>query len=350
MEKLIIAGRLIGPGESPYIVAEIGSNHNGSMELCRRLIDAAHECGADAVKFQSWSKSSLISNAEYARNTKYGTDHKKLPSLEDEVERYQLTREQHNEAASYCRQRGITFFSSCFSRKEVDLLESLDVPAYKIASMDVNHLPLLKYVAGTRKPVILSTGLATLGEIERALEVLRAAGSGPVALLHCVSIYPSPPDVVNLRNMVTMQTAFDVPVGYSDHSLGAAIPLASVALGACAIEKHFTLDKTMEGWDHAVSADPAEMVFIVRESKNIFAALGSAVRTLNDSQMEKRKVFRRRMVAARILRRGHVLAAGDVDFKRPGTGIGPDELSYVVGRSLVRDITAEEELEWKDFA
>src|SRR5262249_27089521 len=150
----------------------IGSNHNGDMGLCRTLIDAARDCGADAVKFQSWSKSSLISKPEYARNTRYGLD-AKLESLEDEVERYQLTTAQHRDVADYCRDREITFFSSCFSPEEVDLLESLDVPAYKIASMDVNHLPLLEYVAKTGKPVVLSTGLATLGEIERALDVLR---------------------------------------------------------------------------------------------------------------------------------------------------------------------------------
>jgi N-acetylneuraminate synthase len=350
MEKLNIAGRLVGPGEPPYIVAEIGSNHNGDMDLCRKLIDAAKECGADAAKFQSWSKSSLISKPEYERNTKYGTDHAKLPSLADEVERYQLTRDQHHEVAAYCQMRGITFFSSCFSPEEVDLLESLNVPAYKVASMDVNHLPLLDYVARTGKPVILSTGLATIGEIERALGVLRHRGSGPIALLHCVSIYPSPPEIVNLRNIKTLETAFDVPVGYSDHSLGASIPLAAVALGASMIEKHFTLNKTMEGWDHAVSADPEEMSYLARESSNVFAALGSSVRSLSDAQQEKRKVFRRRMVAVRNVRKGEGLSMRDIDFKRPGTGIRPDEMEYVLGRRLSRDVSAEEELDWKDFA
>ncbi|MCM3874391.1 MAG: N-acetylneuraminate synthase family protein [Pyrinomonadaceae bacterium] len=349
MEKLNIAGRLVGAGEPPYIVAEIGSNHNGDMDLCKRLIDAAKDCGADAAKFQSWSKWSLISKAEYARNTKYGTDHAKLPSLEDEVEKYQLNPEQHREVAEHCRKRDITFFSSCFSSSEIELLESLDVPAYKIASMDVNHLPLLERVAQTRKPVILSTGLATLGEIERALSVLREGGAGEVALLHCVSIYPSAPEIVNLRNMATMQSAFDVPVGYSDHSIGASIPLAAVALGACIIEKHFTLDKGMEGWDHAVSADPLEMSHLVQESRNVFSSLGSSVRAVNESQLAKRKVFRRRMVAIRSLKKGESLTPNDIDFKRPGSGIRPDELEYVVGRPLLRDLQSEDEIEWADF-
>jgi N,N'-diacetyllegionaminate synthase len=349
MEKLSIAGRSIGPDERPYIVAEIGSNHNGDMQLCRKLIDAAQDCGVDAVKFQSWSKSSLISKAEYARNTSYTKSNGRQPSLEEAVEKYQLTREQHREIADYCDERKIVFFSSCFSRQEVDLLESLNVPAHKIASMDVNHLPLLEYVAATGKPIILSTGLATLGEIERALEVLKDHKSGPVALLHCVSIYPSPPNIVNLHNIGTLLHTFDVPIGYSDHSLGAAIPLAAVALGACIIEKHFTLNKETEGWDHAISADPAEMTLLVRECQNVQAALGSTVRTLSVEQIEKRNAFRRRLVVTRAIAKGERLTADDVEFKRPGTGIRPDELTYVLGRAMARDVEADEEMSWMDL-
>ena len=350
MEKLNIAGRPVGPGEPPYIVAEIGANHNGDMTLCRAMIDAARECGADAVKFQSWSKSSLISRAEYDRNTAYVSKQRNQPTLEESVDQYQLSRAQHEEISAYCRKTGVVFFSSCFSNAEVDMLESLDVPAYKIASMDVNHLPLLQYVAATHKPVILSAGMAMLGEVERAIGTLRAAGSGPVAILHCLSIYPSPPAQVNLRTMDTWRSAFDVPVGYSDHTLGLAISLGAVALGACIIEKHFTLDRTLEGWDHAISADPAELRAIVEGSRDTFAALGSAERRVNADEIAKRKVFRRRMVARRDMRKGDRLAAADVDFKRPGTGIQPDELRYVVGRAVIRDVRAEDELDWSDFA
>jgi N-acetylneuraminate synthase len=350
MEKLSIAGRVIGAGEPPYIVAEIGSNHNGDMQLCRKLIDAAMECGVDAVKFQSWSKASLISKAEYARNTQYTKSKGPQPTLEETVEKYQLTPEQHREVAAYCRKLNLCFFSSSFSRQEVDLLESLDAPAHKIASMDINHLPLLQHLAQTGKPLILSTGLATLGEIERALELLRMNGSGPVALLHCVSIYPSPPEIVNLRNILTLQRAFNVPVGYSDHSLGAAIPLAAVALGACIIEKHFTLDKKTPGWDHAISADAEEMAYLVHESRNVQMALGSTVRTVNAAQIEKRKAFRRRLVVTRALGKGDRLTLADMEFKRPGTGIAPDELAYVLGRALIRDVEADEELSWTDLA
>jgi len=350
MEKLAIEGRAIGSGEPPYIVAEIGANHNGDMELCRKIIDAAKACGVDAVKFQSWSKASLISKAEYARNRRYVSRDQQLPTLEQAVEQYQLTPDQHREIAAYCRDRGIVFFSSCFAPEEVDLLESLDVPAYKIASMDVNHLPLLEYVASKGRPVILSTGMATLGEIERALNVLRNGGSGPVVLLHCVSIYPSPPEIVNLQNIGTLQHIFDVPVGFSDHTLGTAIPLAAVTLGACMIEKHFTLDTSLEGWDHAISTDPDDMHYLVRESKNVFNALGSPLRVISPAEMEKRKVFRRRLVVKRAIEKGEKITASDVDFKRPGTGIHPDQLNHVVGRSLTRNVEAEEELDWADLA
>lgn len=352
MESVSLAGRLVGPEAPPYVVAEIGANHNGDLELCRRLVDAARDAGADAVKFQSWSKDSLISRGEYERNARhtnaYGNG--SGPTLAESVERYQLGAAQHQEIAAYCQAQGITFFSSCFSAGEVDLLESLGVPAYKIASMDVNHLPLLTYVGRTGKPVILSTGMATLGEIERALDTLREAGSGPVILLHCVSVYPCPPSIVHLRNLGTLQRAFDVPVGYSDHTLGIAVPVAAVALGACLLEKHFTIDRALEGWDHAISADPAELRALVIGARDAFDALGSAVRTVDPAQRAKRAVFRRRLVVTRDLPRGARIGLEDVDFKRPGTGIRPDELPYVVGRPLARDVAAEEEIAWSDLA
>jgi N-acetylneuraminate synthase len=350
MDELNIAGRRIGTGQPPYIVAEIGSNHNGDMTLCRRIVDAARNAGADAVKFQSWSKASLIGRAEYERNTKYAKQDPSALTLERAVEKYQLTPEQHREIAAYCRGVGITFLSSCFSAPEVDLLESLGAPAYKIASMDVNHLPLLAYVARTGKPVVLSTGMATLGEIETALGTLRRGGSGLVILLHCVSMYPSPALEVNLRNIPTLQAAFGIPVGLSDHSLGSAIPLAAVALGACLIEKHFTVDKKLEGWDHAISADEGDLAALVQGSREVFEALGRAERIVGDAEIEKRRVFRRRMVARRPMKKGEHLRPEDVDFKRPGTGINPDELRYVVGRVLTRDVTIDDELDWADFA
>lgn len=349
MKTLKFGNVEVGTGTPPYIIAEIGSNHNGDMNLCHRLIDAAADAGAHAVKFQSWTDKSLIAEEEYARNTEYSDKKKHFGSLREMVTAYQLTSDQHREAHAHCKKRGITFCSTPFSVEEVDLLEDLDVPFFKIASMDVVHLPLLKYVARKKRPVVISTGMATLGEIEQAVEAVRAEGNEQLVLLHCVSIYPPEYRSIHLRNMQTLREAFDVPVGFSDHTLGTAIPLAAIAVGACVIEKHFTLDQDMEGWDHAISANPAQLKEIVEEGRNVFLSLGESRRVVSVEEMEKRKKFRRSLVVRRALNRDHVLEEADLDSKRPGTGISPNELHYVVGRCLAFDVAADQVLRWKDL-
>ncbi len=349
MEQLDLAGRLVGPGHPPYIIAEIGANHNGDMDLCKTMIDEAVRCGADAVKFQSWSVDSLISKAEYGRNATYSDPERHFGSLREMVERYQLSAAQHAEVAAYCKEKNVHFMSTPFSPEEVDLLVSLGAPALKIASMDVNHLPLLQHIARTGLPVILSTGMATLAEVATALSTLREHGSGPVALLHCISIYPPDYEDIHLHNIPMLQDTFDVPVGFSDHSFGTAIPLAAVALGACIIEKHFTTDKTMQGWDHMISADPPELESICRESRNVFLALGQRERTVSGAELDKRKKFRRCTVLRRHVEAGQVLSLDDLDFKRPGTGIHPNEYPYVVGRRVKRALGADHELTWSDL-
>lgn len=349
MSAFTIAGHAVGRGARPFIIAEIGSNHNGDLDLCYQLIDAAARCGAHAVKFQSWSSNSLVGKAEYARNTTYADTKKHFGTLEQMVEAYQFTPDMHRLALERCRENGVAFMSTPFAPEEVALLEELGVEAYKVASMDVNHPMLLEAIGATRKPVLLSTGMATLGEVERALDVLQQAGAGPVVLLHCVSIYPPDPDDVNLRNIAMLEQAFDVAVGFSDHTLGIAIPLAAVALGACVIEKHFTLDKQLAGWDHAISADPSELAALVTESELVHRGLGSSVRRVSDAEMQKRIKFRRRIVLRRALPAGHVLQLADLDFKRPGTGIDPDQYGLVVGKRLVGACEADHELEWTDL-
>ncbi len=339
----------IGPGKPPYIIAEVGSNHNGGMDLCHQLIDAAAEAGAHAVKFQSWSDKSLIAEEEYQRNTEYSDKKKHFGSLREMVAKYQFTRDQHRHASAHCKERGIAFCSTPFSVEEVDLLEELDVPFFKIASMDVVHLPLLRHAARKKRPMVISTGMATLGEIEQAVETIRAEGNEQIVLLHCVSIYPPEYGAIHLRNMSTLQKAFDVPVGFSDHTLGTAISLAAIAIGACIIEKHFTLDQNMEGWDHAISANPTQLREIVVEGRNIFCALGETRRTVSPDEIEKRKKFRRSLVARHRLDRDHLLIEADLDAKRPGTGIPPDKLPYVLGRRLATDIAADQVLRWEDF-
>ena len=220
MRPVNLGAVAVGGDNPPYIVAEVGSNHNGDMDLCLRLIDAAAEAGADAVKFQSWSETSLIANEEYERNPTYADKKKHFGSLREMVRAYQLTPEQHVVARDHARERGIAFCSSAFAPAEADLLADLDVPFIKIALMDVTNLPLLAHVAGTGKPVVISVGMATLGEIDRAMETVRAQGNEDIVLLHCVSIYPAPPSTVHLRNIETLRRAFDVPVGFSDHTMG----------------------------------------------------------------------------------------------------------------------------------
>jgi N,N'-diacetyllegionaminate synthase len=350
MRTVDFAGRIVGEGHPPYVIAEIGSNHNGDMDLCRRLIDAASEAGADAVKFQSWTESTLIAKEEYDRNPEYSDKKKHFGSLREMVRAYQLTPDQHRVAHSYCAERGVAFCSTPFAPEEVDLLDELDVPFFKIASMDLVHLPLLTYTARKGRPMVISTGMATMGEIERAVATIRAAGNDRIVLLHCISIYPPDHETIHLRNMATLAQAFNVPVGFSDHSLGVSIPLAAIALGACVIEKHFTLDKDMEGWDHAISADPPELRTIVSDGLNVFRALGSTQRTVSEAEMEKRVKFRRSLIAKRALPRGHALSIEDLDYKRPATGISPDELGYALGRRLAADVQEDQVIRWDDLS
>jgi len=265
------------------------------------------------------------------------------------VRAYQFTVEQHWEAKKHCETRGVSFCSTPFSNEEADLLESLDVPFFKIASMDIVHLQLLRHVARKLRPVVISTGMATLAEVEQAVDTVRAEGNSEIILLHCISIYPPEYETIHLRNLQTLEQAFEVPVGFSDHTLGTAIPLAAIALGARVIEKHFTLDKDMEGWDHAISANPAEMRTIVEEGNNVFRALGSHRRQVSSAEMEKRKKFRRSLVVRKALQKGDVITEQDLTAKRPGTGISPNELRYVIGRELEMSVEEDHVLNWGDL-
>ena len=334
----------------PYVIAEIGANHNGDMDLARKMIDSAKSCGCDAVKFQSWTPASLVSQAEYERNQTYEDSPKKhFGSLRDMVERYYLREDQHWELKRYCDSIGIEFCSTPFSEEEANLLEMMNVPFFKIASMDINNLSFLRHVALKQRPILLSTGMASLSEIETAVRTIESEGNSQIVLLHCIAIYPPAYEDINLNNIPMLRQAFGYPVGFSDHTIGISIPLASVALGSCLIEKHFTLDKDMPGWDHAVSANPQEMKVIVEESHHIIKALGSFRRTVSQAEEDKKLKFRRSIVAASRLEKNHKITFHDLVVKRPGNGIPPDRVDYVIGRTLNKDKKSDELITWEDL-
>lgn len=350
MKIKITKNKLIYDYCKPFVIAEIGANHNGDMDLAKKMIDSAKKCGADAVKFQSWTPYSLVSEGEYKKNQSYDDSPKKhFGSLKEMVEKYYLRPEEHFELKKYCDSVGIDFSSTAFSVEEVDLLNDLDVEFFKVASMDINNNGLLEYMAKFNKPMILSTGMASLTEIETAIQVVENKGNKNIVLLHCISIYPPENRDIHLNNIITLRNTFGYPIGFSDHSIGFTIPLAAVALGACVIEKHFTTDKDLPGWDHAVSADPYEMDIICRESANISDALGDYKRTVSPAEQEKKLKFRRSAVVKHDLSSGYTLTEDDILFKRPGTGIEYSELKYILGRKLNKDLSADDLISWDDL-
>ena len=286
------------------------------MDLAKKMIDSAITCGCDAVKFQSWNNKSLISKTGYNQNTVF-TDSKKkhFGSLEEMVDKYYLRKEQHFELKNYCISRGVDFCSTPFSQEEADLLIKLDVEFFKVASMDINNYPLLKYVAQFDKPILLSTGMANLGEIEKAVKIIEKEGNSKIIILHCVAIYPPEDKDLNLKNISMLQKTFGYPVGFSDHTIGFAASLASVALGACIIEKHFTTDKDLQDGIMEISANPNEMKIIVENTRIINNSLGQFKRIVSVAEEEK-KSFRKSIVLNKNFKAGDIIKEDDIDLKR----------------------------------
>lgn len=335
----------------PYIIAEIGSNHNGDMELAKKMIDSAKECGADCAKFQSWSKDTIFSKKVYDENHFLADDYRNRTdyTLEEIVDEYSIDAKDHIELKKYCDHVGIDFASTPFSKREVDLLvDELNVSFVKVASMDISNEPLLSYIAKKGKPVIISTGLSRMSDICRAIECLEDNGCTQIVILHCVSIYPPDDSQVNLNNIDMLRECFGYPTGYSDHTLGAVAPIISLAKYPCVIEKHFTLDKNMEGWDHKVSADPQDLKQIVEAAHSAFTMLGSHRKVRNENE-ERRNAFCRSIVAAKPISQGQVITEEDIDFKRPGTGISPRDWRFVVGKTAKRDLSYDEIIQMEDF-
>jgi len=348
--SILIGDRAVGPGSPAYVIAEAGSNHNRDLDTAKKLIEVAAEAGADAVKFQTYTAEGMYSRSTPSMS--YLSDDNLLRDSESVwglIKRIEMPWEWHGELAEHAQRFAIDFLSTPFEEKAVDALEEVGVKAYKIASYEVNHLPLIERCAKTGKPLLISTGMASLGDIERALDVVNGLGYDAVALLHCAINYPPSFDDLNLRAIQTLRGAFDVPVGWSDHTLGHTADVVAVALGASLVEKHFTLSRSQDGPDHGFALEPAELSGMVAAIREAEASLGSTVKRVTEAEGEMYRLGRRSLVAARDIAAGARLARDDIAVKRPGTGIPVHELHAVVGRHAGRDIPADEVLTWQDI-
>lgn len=341
---LRIGGRQVGAGAPCYVIAEAGANHNRDLGMGKALIDVAADAGADAVKFQTYSAETL-----YSRHTPRFTYLEGVSdqSTFDLIKGIELPREWQADLAEHARARGIQFLSTPFDYRAVDELAALDVPAYKIASFEIVDLPLIAYAARRGRPMILSTGLATYEDIADAVAACAAEGNRAVALLQCASLYPAPPARMNLRAMATMRAAFDVPVGLSDHSLGIHVAVAAAGMGASIVEKHFTLDRALPGPDHPFAIEPGELRELVRQIREVEAALGDGVKTgPAPDEQEMHAKARRSLIAARDIPKGTTIERSMIAIKRPGFGIRPKLIDLVVGRVAKADIAEDAVLTW----
>lgn len=333
--------------EKVYIIAEAGDNHNGDFNTALKLVDVAKRAGADCVKFQTFVTEEIISKyAEMAEYQKKNTG--KEESQFEMVKRLELSFDEFRKIKEYCDRVGIQFLSTPFDLKSVDFLNELGVPFFKIPSGEITNYPYLIKIAHTGKPVVMSTGMCEPDEILAAINVLEKNGSGEITLLHCNTEYPTPLKDVNLYAMRTMKKMFGKKVGYSDHTKGIEVPVAAVALGACVIEKHFTLDKNMPGPDHKASLEPDELGRMVKNIRNIEIALGDGVKRVSESERKNIAIARKSIVARRNIQEGENLTEENLAVKRPGTGINPMQWMEVLGTRAVRDFKEDELIEIRE--
>lgn len=326
-----------------FIIAEAGVNHNGSIELAKKLIDVASDSGADAVKFQTFKAEKLVSkSAQKADYQKRTTD--KNESQFEMIKKLELNVEAHKELMAYCKARSIMFLSTPFDHDSIELLNILGLEIFKIPSGEITNLPYLRHIGKLHKQVILSTGMADIGEIEDALDVLVEAGTKKedITVLHANTEYPTPMEDVNLKAMVTVGNTFDIEYGYSDHTLGIEVPIGAVAMGACCIEKHFTLDKTMKGPDHKASLEPNELKAMVSAIRNIELALGSCIKKPSKSESKNINIARKSIVAKTDIKQGETLSEENITVKRPGNGINPMRWDEIVGIIATKDYNEDE--------
>ena len=333
-----------------FIIAEAGVNHNGSIELAKKLIDAAVIANVDAVKFQTFIAENVISKyaqkADYQKETT-GSDDSQL----DMVKKLQLSFDDFIELKKYCESSGMMFLSTPFDMDSIDFLETLKMGLWKIPSGEITNLPYLKKIGSFNEEVIFSTGMSTLGDIENALKIIISAGTlkENITILHCNTEYPTPMKDVNLKAMLTIKNAFDVKIGYSDHTLGIEIPIAAVALGATVIEKHFSLDKSMTGPDHLASLNPAELIEMVQSIRNIELALGNGVKLPSDSEKKNMNIARKSIHLLKNINKGDILTMENLTIKRPGDGINPMILEEIIGCVAKKNLAEDTLLHFKDI-
>lgn len=328
------------------IIAEAGVNHNGDLEMAKQLVKAAKEAGADLVKFQTFKAASLVTKtadkAEYQQKTTGAAE-----SQHDMVRKLELSEKDHEVLIEECRRNNIEFFSTAFDEESFDLLVKLGINQIKVPSGELTNLPLLRHMTKFGMPVMLSTGMANIGEIEAALNVIELAGTprSKITVLHCTTEYPAPMSDVNLRAMVNLSTTFGVEVGYSDHTPGIEVPIAAVALGARVIEKHFTLDRNLPGPDHKASLEPHELKAMINAIRNIENALGDGIKRPTPSELKNKPIARKSIVATRTIHAGEVFTATNLGVKRPGTGISPMLWDEVIGKAAKRSFAIDELIE-----
>lgn len=344
--EIEIENKLVGKGHKTFIIGEIGSNHNRDKSVVFKLIDAVAEAKFDAVKFQVYDPEEAFSKNVTTTDVHLEWMYGKKPWWEIARDQILMPREWFKEMFDYARQKKLIVFSTVHRIEDIEFLLKLGVGVFKIASIDCNHLPLLKEVAKVNKPLILSTGMATLEEIDETIAALVKTGNKKLIILHCVSCYPPKPEVINLRNITLFAKRYGFPVGYSDHSISNAFALASLALGSCVIEKHITLDRTTKGPDHPFALEPRDMIDFVKSVREVESALGTQMRILSEEELAVRKMVRRSIVAKKTIKKDTAITLDMVKFSRPGEGISPNLFNEIEGRKASKDILAEEILSW----
>ena len=338
--------------QRPYVIAELGANHNGDMELAKTMIKTAKECGADCIKLQSISPDNIFSKKNYEDNYFLNDDYRNRTdyTLKTVMEAYSLSQQQEKELKAYCDELDIDFASTPFDEAGVDwLVDELHVPFIKVASMDIENIPFLRYIGSKHVPVVISTGLTGLADVVSGIEALEEGGAREICVLHCVSIYPPADEQVNLNNIDMYKKVFDqYPIGYSDHTFGTVAPIMSITKGVCIIEKHFTMDKEMKGWDHKISANPEELKVICDAAEQGYKMLGHYHKVVSEGKWQ-RDNYKVSILTKHDMKAGDVITADDLIYKRPGSGISPKYVDILIGKTLKRDILADELIQWEDF-